>query len=256
MKILVFMSDNRTVSTEIHSADYNSLAAAINYEYSKKHGYAFLYYRPYLHNKNTLELQNCLNPTTNRPRHASWSKLLSTYYALQGDYDYIVYIDSDCIFSNHSIKLEDYIQPYQDKSVLFLKNFPWSETDPCAGFIICRVDSIAKQFIQEWYSYDIPEKDANHDWEQSALHRMMPREYIGIIDDIMFQEKDGQLLRHIGSHEGGNRIPTFKTYIQTHGIDFPRAILAIQYKDYSTKPTKTGRYLPLRRLTRRQRQSR
>ncbi len=240
------MSDNRTVSTDFHSADYNSLAAAINYEYAKKHGYTFIYFRPYLHNKNALELHNCLNPKTNRPRHASWSKLLSTHLALQWAYDYVVYIDSDCIFHNHSIRLEDYIQPYQDKSVLFLKNYPWSEKDPCAGFILCKVDPVAKQFIQEWYSYNIPEKDTHHDWEQSALHRMMPRDYVGIIDDIMFEKKEGQLLRHIGSHEGGNRIPTFKEYIQANAIDFPKAILSIQYKDYSTRPT------ALRRLTRRQ----
>ena len=48
MHILVFMSDNRKLDKNIRSAEYNSLAAAINYEYCKKYNYDFIYYRPYL----------------------------------------------------------------------------------------------------------------------------------------------------------------------------------------------------------------
>ena len=33
------MSDNRPLSTDIITATYNSLVAAINYEYCKKYGY-------------------------------------------------------------------------------------------------------------------------------------------------------------------------------------------------------------------------
>ena len=99
MKICVFMSDNRLLSNDINNANYNSLTASINYEYCKKYNYNFLYYRPYLDNKEIIDLYNCPDPNSSELRHAAWSKLLSTQLALQLDYDYIVYIDSDCIFT-------------------------------------------------------------------------------------------------------------------------------------------------------------
>jgi hypothetical protein len=46
MRILVFMSDNRSIDPDIEKASYNSLVASINYEYCKKHKYDFLYYVP------------------------------------------------------------------------------------------------------------------------------------------------------------------------------------------------------------------
>ena len=54
-RILVFMSDNRKLHGSLAGADYNSLVAAINYEYCKKHGYDFIYYRPYLNNKDEIK---------------------------------------------------------------------------------------------------------------------------------------------------------------------------------------------------------
>ena len=33
MKILVFMSDNRSLENDINKSNYNSLTASINYEY-------------------------------------------------------------------------------------------------------------------------------------------------------------------------------------------------------------------------------
>jgi hypothetical protein len=236
MKVLIFMSDNRPVSTKLESAEYNSLSAAINYEYSKKHGYDFIYYRPYLHNTSVIELYNCLNPNSKETRHAAWSKLLSSQKALESPYDYVVYLDSDCIFYNHSLKLEDYIKPYLDKSILFLNDYPFSKENPCSGFYICKVNDISKGFFKEWYSYNLPEKDKEHAWEQNALYKLLPRDFIQIIDDVMFEEKEGQYIRHIGTHDGGNRVPIFKGFIENNRIDFEKSILSIRYEDYSTSP--------------------
>ena len=83
MKICVFMSDNRKLSTDRETADYNSLSAVINYEYCKKHNYDFIYYRPYLYNENEITLNNCIDPNTKLFRHPSWSKILSTKLAFK-----------------------------------------------------------------------------------------------------------------------------------------------------------------------------
>ena len=232
-KILVFMSDNRPIESDFEKAGYNSLVAAINYEYCKKHNYDFVYYIPYLNSKNDTSLYNCLDPNSKETRHASWSKLLSTQRALKEDYDYVVYIDSDCIFCNDAVSLEDMIMPRIDKSVLFLNDKPFNYDKPCAGFYICKTDSYAEQFIEEWYNFSIPNKNKDHAWEQSALHSILydtkqplPAE-LGIIDSWMFKDAKDQFLRHISNGDGDKRIPTFKEYILKNSIDYTSNCLKI-----------------------------
>jgi len=218
------------------TAQYNSLAAAINYEYCKIHGYNFTYYRPYLDNKDEINLINCVNPVTGNGRHASWSKLLSTKVALQLDYDYVVYIDSDCIFKDFNQKLEEFIQPYTGKDILFLNNKPWGDTMPCAGFYICKINEYVKQFVLNWYNYNIPRDDMNHAWEQNALWVIFRDYNIGVIDSWMFQEKDEQFLRHVCSCESKNRLPYFTSFIQAKNINYERNINEINVITFDTRP--------------------
>ena len=82
MKYLVIMSDNRPLTNSFWHADYNSLVVAANTEYCKKHNYDFLYLKPFLKDKNTVVLNNCLDPHSLAPRHAAWSKVLSLHYAV------------------------------------------------------------------------------------------------------------------------------------------------------------------------------
>lgn len=224
-KILVFMSDNRPLDKDFDTAGYNSLVAAINYEYCKKHNYDFVYYVPHLDESNSL--YNCLDPKTNEPRHASWSKLLSTQRALDLPYDYVVYIDSDCIFYNDDVLLEDIILPRKDKSMLFFNDKPFSNHKPCAGFYICKTNSNSKQFIRDWYDVNMPNKNKDHAWEQSALHYLLYKEKhpftneIGIVDSWMFKEDSEQYLRHIGSFDKEvQRIPFFKEHSSKKKIQF------------------------------------
>lgn len=240
-RILVCMSDNRNLEKSFLDADYNSLVASINYEYCKTHKYDFVYYRPYFMKKDETKLRNCIHPITKNVRHASWSKLLSTSLALQMEYDYVVYIDSDCIFKDFSQSLEEFLKPYSDKDILFLNNKPWGDTLPCAGFYICKVNEHTRCFIQDWYNYNIPEKDTTHAWEQDALWEIirLPRKCtIGIIDSWMFRETDQQFLRHIGSLEGSNRIPYFASFVQSKHIMYEKNIHEIQCIEFDTNPEK------------------
>jgi hypothetical protein len=233
-KILVFMSDNRKLDQSYEKANYNSLCASINYEYCKKHGYGFIYYRPYLMNKDTVSMYNCKNPITNELRHASWSKLLSTSIAFKLDYDYIVYIDSDCIFKNFDQTIEEFIKPYSEKDILFLNNKPWGDNDPCAGFYICKVNEYTKKFIVDWNQVNIPEKDRDHAWEQDTLWKIYKEYNIGIIDSWMFQEKEEQFLRHVSSCENNNRIPYFSSFIKSKNINYEKNINELQVIEFDT----------------------
>lgn len=232
--ILVIMSDNRNLENTISKAEYNSLVASINYEYCKIHKYDFIYYRPYFVNKVEIELMNCKNPVTNNLRHSSWSKLLSTNLALNLDYEYIVYIDSDCIFKDFDQSLEDYILPYLNKDILFLNNKPWGNDIPCAGFYICKVNAKTQKFIKDWYNMNIPVDDTQHPWEQNSLWRIFEKYNITVIDSWMFEEKEIQFLRHVSSYEKNSRIPYFTSFIEAKNINYENNINEIKVIEFDT----------------------
>ena len=215
MKVLVFMSDNRYLENDIEKANYNSLVAVINNEYCKKHNYDFLYFIPTLNGSNAL--YNCVDPNSGELRHASWSKLLSTKICLEKEYDYIVYIDSDCIFKDFNFKIEGIID---DSDIIFLNNKPWGDELPCAGFYICKVCDRTKTMIKEWYNYRIPEKNINNNWEQDALWNIYKNYNIKIIDSWMFKEDNKQFLRHICHIENNIRIGYFRNFIRSNNINY------------------------------------
>ena len=218
MRILVFMSDNRPLAPTLKAADYNSMAAVINKEYSKRHGYDFIYYRPYL-NENTCSLYNCID-SNNVLRHAAWSKLLSTSRALLEPYDYVVYIDSDCIFKDFEHKIESFIG---EADVLITDDKPYRKTKPCSGFYICRVNEMARQFMKDWYAANIPKKNIEHPWEQAALDTLCKRPGVSMLDNgNFFYETEGQPLRHVTGRKKINRerIPYFRKFIEDNHIAY------------------------------------
>jgi hypothetical protein len=222
MKILIFMSDNRKLTGDIDVASYESLTAAINFAYATRHGYDFIYYNPYLNGTGN-PLYNCVDRNNGKIRHASWSKLLSTKKALELDYDYVVYIDSDCIFKDHDFCLESIINSNPTKLCIFWNNYPWSSTEPCAGFYIAKVTPETKTIFDFWYNCNYPHFNKTHPWEQHALHNFYNTINIAILDNVMFEERPLQILRHIGSDEDkkyNSRIPYFKQYIRRNRIPF------------------------------------
>jgi hypothetical protein len=232
MRILVFMSDNRKLFPTLAGADYNSLAAVINKEYCKRHGYDFIYYRPHLP-ENTHSLFNCKEPVTGDLRHASWSKLLSTSRALQEPYEYVVYIDSDCIFKDFDHKIENFLT---EADILIASDFPYRKTFPCAGMYICKVNDRVREFIAEWYSVSIPSKNIEHPWEQKALDTIFKRPGISMFNTgNFFNEVEGQPLRHVTGHTKllkAQRIPYFLAFLDQHEIPFD--ISDIRCIEYST----------------------
>jgi hypothetical protein len=264
MKILVCMSDNRRLDGDLGTADYNSLVAAINASYCKAQGYDFRYYRPYLNDRAEEPLFNCLDPHSGAPRHASWSKLLSMQKALGQDYDYVVYIDSDCIFKDWSQRLEGMIRPHASSDILVASDAPFHPGFPCAGFFILKVGSVSRQFLKDWYGVDMPRRNKGRYWEQSALWSLRPQDRGGrsffktypgltVIDNCNFFKEGGpdQFLRHIASFQKARRIPYFRDFIAAKGISFAAAIKGISVVEFSTVSVRSNgtRKLSVRRLT-------
>jgi hypothetical protein len=246
MKILVCMSDNRRLRGDLDTADYNSLVAAINASYCKAQGYDFRYYRPYLNDRAEEPLFNCLDPHSGAPRHASWSKLLSMQkavaVAVTGNYNYVVYIDSDCIFKDWSQRLEDMIRPHASSDILVASDAPFHPGFPCAGFFILKVGSVSRQFLKDWYGVDMPRRNKGRYWEQSALWSFF-KTYPGltVIDNCNFFKEGGadQFLRHIASFQKARRIPYFRDFIAAKGISFGAAIKGISVVEFSTVSVRT-----------------
>jgi len=228
------MSDNRILEDMVDKANYHSLTAAINYEYSKKHNYDFIYYRPYKINSNNIELYNCIDPNSKEDRHAAWSKLLSTMIALELNYNYVVYIDSDCIFKDLNKPIEHIINMFNNNDIIFLNDKPYFNHLPNTGFFICKVCENTKNLFKNWYKINKPQKNKGFRWEQDGLWSIYESYNIGIYDSMMMQEEEGQYLRHIHHGFNNDRIPYFKHFIINNNINFKLNITLVQCNSYDT----------------------
>ena len=153
----------------------------------------------------------CYNYTLDQYRAASWGKLVSLKYALTLGYDYLVYIDSDCVFVDHSTSIENFIErtpvqvgnPFPKSCIGFLKNTPYEDDLPCAGFIVVKNCAASLSFLKEWWDFPNESKNFDHPYEQSSLHGLFRdnMEQLCVWDSIFFLEKEGQFLRHINIPE-------------------------------------------------------
>ena len=241
MKILVFMSDNRPINKDYLTADYNSLIACINYEYCKKYNYKFIYYRPYLDDINSTDVLNCLDPNTKEKRHASWAKILSAKKSLKSNYDYIVYIDTDCMFKNFNQSLENFIYKYSNHDIIFINSRPIHIELPCAGFFICKNSQKSEKFLNDWYNFNLPERNTVHPWEQDALWKIYNNYNIVSADLMAFYEEDGQFLRHLSKGEDGDkRISYPKKFIELNNIKYKDNIENMHTINYNTNENLNG----------------
>ena len=238
-RIGVFMSDNRALQSDLDTSTYHSQVAAINYAYCLKHKYDFVYYRPYLDSKESFSLYNCVDPHTNETRHASWSKLLSAldmFNQQNQSYDYIVYIDSDCIFKDFERRIEEFLPQMKTHDIIFLNNMPWNEDKPCAGFFVCKNSELARSYLQDWYNVNLAEKNKLHAYEQDALWTLYKSwKSCFILNSWMFCEHEGQFLRHICHLENDLRSVYFKQFIQQRGINYCKTICDMPKKEINTR---------------------
>jgi len=226
----ILMSDNRMITSDFSNANYVSIVSAINYNYAKKQGYDFIYYMPEILDQNKIKntinspniklKTNSFNSLLKQHRSPPWSKLLSLWDTISKKYNTIVYVDSDCAIVNQNISIEDYIQQSKyingdkDSDVKFLVDKPYG-IGPCSGFIILKNTKNTKKILKYWWNYNMPNVNTKHPFEQGALNDMVQKldtnimPYYGLIDDLMFIEKDGQFLRHIGSNNDTERVPKF-----------------------------------------------
>jgi hypothetical protein len=203
---------------------------------------------------NEAKLNNCLS-TNKKPRHAAWSKIISCIKVIEEGckYDFVVYLDSDCVFNHHETSLINYLDQSKNvlnenlnmnSDILFMNNQPWHRFLPCSGFFIFRPNSHALDFFKSWYQQNQDEKyNLDHPWEQHCLQTYLTKSSkFEIIDDWMFQEeKQNQYLRHIG-RINPLRKTFFSKIVDTYESERIRSHLDLIKKyivEYETSSVKT-----------------
>lgn len=238
MKVAVFISDNRPLDSNKEMCQYNSCAAYINMIYCLGHKYHFYYFKPRGDN-----VFVCRDPNTGEKRHASWAKLLSAHILLVNQshqYDYVVCIDSDCVFKNTHKKIESILRAFPDHDIITANNAPYHPHLPCCAFFICKNTEWTRWFLQCWYTHKNPSSDSDEwkyviqianktyatpnfqlgeYWEQDTLWLLMQdpaiSEHIKILDEpIMFAESAEQYLIHISHERHTSRKPYLLGYTE------------------------------------------
>jgi lipopolysaccharide biosynthesis glycosyltransferase len=238
-EILVLMVDNRQLSNEYDINNYWSNTAYINKNYCDKYGYDFKFINPY-YKVSANDLYSCIDINTNELRHGTWSRIPVILYYLNNSYKYIVYIDSDCIFKNFNIFIEDKINKYADSSIIFQSNAPWHPTLPCSGFFICKNTVENSKFLKKWYTYKMPTYESEEwqntlkmaqqmnsydwhpgkHWDQDILWILIANNLYNtncklVIDtsEVGLIEKEGQYIRHVSTAEINTRNNYFNNII-------------------------------------------
>jgi hypothetical protein len=162
--ILVLMSDNRPLSPDLNkNNNFMSFVAYINKQYCDKYGYDFKYVIPY-YKVNNGNVMSCINVNTRQLRHSSFAKLAALRANIE-KYDYVVYIDSDCCIKNFTISLEQIIEKYTDKHIIFQSAAPYHPTLPNSGFFIVKNVPENIGFLDKWYKTPTP-LETSPEWQQ------------------------------------------------------------------------------------------
>ena len=232
------MSDNRSFDDK----PYVKLSAAINKEYCKTHNYDFLYYQPYLEGEESAT-HNCLDPNTLELRHVAWSKVLATKKALSLNYDYVVYLDSDCIFNDFERTVESLIQEHESLNMILFRDYVSDGYRflPNSGFYVLKVCDHSRRLVDMWYNVNIPQYNSGHTWDQMGLWNIIPDDpTVFVSGEWMFHPgviTDGsiQFLRHLTTIEDESRIPFFTEMIDLKNIHVDENINSIEVIRFNTR---------------------
>lgn len=217
------MGDDRPVlEGAMARQSYPSLAFEINRIFCEKKGWD-LRYEQYQLPKTWFGTLPAYSSSAGQVRAASWVKLLAVQRALELGYEFVVWIDSDCIFYNHDADWDEIMSNFDQPEVLFLSwlDRPFYHDQFCAGFFIVRSDSQVKSLLRSIWNAP-SEYSWKHVYEQSALNealRKWPKSSVILVDEPMFSlEESHQKLLHIASFDHEKRLPSFMAWFEIHGM--------------------------------------
>jgi hypothetical protein len=221
-KIAIITSDNRDVKFNNKKNNYVELSALINLNYAIRNKCDFFFFKiiddfniNYLNKKETLSSYSRLARSC---KAASWVKLLTIYNALNLNYEYIIYLDSDCIFNNQKININQIIRLLKKKQMLFYSDKPWKVDLPNCGFILLKNSYFNKSFIKSWWQ-TFSLKNLTHPYEQFWLQKfwlnnskLVKKKIILLPDEICRLKNNKQFIFHMTSDFAKKRDHFFTNY--------------------------------------------
>lgn len=193
---------------------YHALAAAAGYSYARAHGYAYRYVQPLPLNVSALaalpgagpevvaqvaaragagskEGAAVWHPLLHQLRAAPWLRVLPAWaLATSGDYDWVLYLDSDAHVRNASMSLAEFVAsrssgpgrppwkgkygvPPQDAAAIFPPNYPWCcEGMPMTSYVLFRGTGAggasSAALFAGWHNTDAAEFNFKHAYEVSS----------------------------------------------------------------------------------------
>jgi hypothetical protein len=120
--------------------DYGDFASLNHHEYANKHGYSYV--------------KKIVNNDDYQDWHPTWIKIdvLKTYLPI---FDYVVWIDSDAVFYNQDVKIEDFIEDNIDLVIPKLEldrvsGNVWTNTT--TGFMIWKNSEWSRSVLDELWN--------------------------------------------------------------------------------------------------------
>lgn len=222
-KVCVVMGDDRAVITGDRAKNsYSSLAYEINRRFCEKNGWDFRYER-YVLPKRPWGVWQGYSRVACEHRAPTWIKLLAVHSSLQRDYDYVIWIDSDCIFYNHDRSWDSILGKFSDPLLHLIgwMDKPFHADKFCAGFFIVRNSQEVRNMLKTvWlsssrFSWAFP-------YEQHELNAFLAKSsssFSLFLDEPMFELKSpNQYVLHVAGFEHQKRVPSFLKWFDDHGF--------------------------------------
>lgn len=222
------MGDDRPVREGAQTAtSYPSLAYEINRRFCASKNWDFRY-ECYVLPSRPWGSWSAYSRSARQHRAASWVKIFAVLRALEIGYEFVIWIDSDCIFYDHNADWSDVMESFDRPELQFLSwvDRPFYHDQFCAGFFIVRSSEAIQRLLCELWTQP-SDYSWKHVYEQSELNsrikRWSPAEY-SIVDEPMFRlEVEDQRLLHLASFDHQKRIPGFVDWFAQRSIE-PEAL--------------------------------
>jgi len=239
-KIVALTSDNRKLNFN-QKLRYIEYCALINKSYFLNYNIDFFIVKiDNTLSSNLVSKKDCISGYSRSalsPKAASWTKLLAIYSFFKSQYDYILYLDSDCIVNNHKIKPNFLIKNLHNKQALFYSDRPWNKKLPNCGFILMKNNTYNKIFIRNWWN-TFSKKNLSHPYEQYWFQNFwkknkqkVKKNFKLLNDNICSLESDKQFIFHMTrdfrSKNKNNFF--FKKCIKENGIKFRNIKNSLKY---------------------------
>jgi len=156
-------------------------------------------------NKNNYDFRLVTESYDDKVTHA-WQKIPAAIELLNEGYDFVMYIDSDAIFYDQSIKIEDIISKYNNDIIICSDSENSGNLYKVnGGSLIVQNTEKSKKLLEQWwdlrYKYDVfaYEQHAMSDIVENKLENI-DNKIISVAPETEFNSSFSEVLQYLNNH--------------------------------------------------------